>query len=72
MILTARRSLVSKMSRNQAPRLELFFLNIHVRRAHLVHDSLTEVGHHSNMERLLLTLITANGGSRLHAQWKRN
>lgn len=44
MILTARRSLVSKMSRNQPPRLELFFLNIHVRRSHLVLDSLNEVG----------------------------
>ena len=43
MILTARRSLVSKMSRNQPPRLELFFLNIHVRRSHLVLDSLNEV-----------------------------
>ena len=43
MILTARRSLVSKMSRNQPPRLELFFLNINVRRSHLVVDSLNEV-----------------------------
>ncbi|KAI9562370.1 hypothetical protein GHT06_013335 [Daphnia sinensis] len=43
MILTARRSLVSKMSRNQPPRLELFFLNIHVRRSHLVLDSLNEI-----------------------------
>ena len=43
MILTARRSLVSKMSRNQAPRLELFFLNINVRRSHLVMESLNEV-----------------------------
>ncbi|XP_046441617.1 probable E3 ubiquitin-protein ligase HECTD2 isoform X4 [Daphnia pulex] len=42
MILTARRSLVSKMSRNQPPRLELFFLNIHVRRSHFVLDSLNE------------------------------
>lgn len=46
MILTARRSLVSKMSRNQPPRLELFFLNIHVRRSHLVLDSLNEVQNH--------------------------
>ena len=43
MILTARRSLVSKMSRNQAPRFEIFFFNINVRRSHLVNDSLNEV-----------------------------
>lgn len=43
MILTARKSLVSKMTRHQTPRLELFFLNIQVRRSHLVSDSLTEV-----------------------------
>ena len=32
MILTARRSLVQKMARNQAPKIEIFFLNISVRR----------------------------------------
>ena len=35
MILTARRSLVHKMARNQAPKIEIFFLNISVRRANV-------------------------------------
>ena len=35
MILTARRSLVQKMARNQAPKIEIFFLNISVRRANV-------------------------------------
>ncbi|CAG0888791.1 unnamed protein product [Darwinula stevensoni] len=44
MILTARRSLVAKVSRHQIPDIEVFFLNISVRRAHLVPDSLREIG----------------------------
>ena len=32
MILTARRSLVQKVQRNQTPKIEIFFLNISVRR----------------------------------------
>jgi len=44
MILTARRSLVAKVARHQAPQIDIFFLNIHVRRSHLVSDSLNEVG----------------------------
>ena len=43
MITTARRSLVQKMSRHQIPQIELFFLNISVRRDHLVTDSLKEI-----------------------------
>lgn len=43
MILTARRSLVAKVARHQAPQIDIFFLNIHVRRSHLVSDSLNEV-----------------------------
>lgn len=43
MILTARRSLVQKMARNQAPKIEIFFLNISVRRNNIVSDSLKEI-----------------------------
>ncbi|XP_018008097.1 probable E3 ubiquitin-protein ligase HECTD2 [Hyalella azteca] len=43
MILTARRSLVAKVSRHQAPQIDIFFLNINVRRSHLVEDSLNEI-----------------------------
>ncbi len=43
MILTARRSLVQKMARHQQPQIEIFFLNILVRRDHLVQDSLKEI-----------------------------
>ncbi|RZF44105.1 hypothetical protein LSTR_LSTR017396, partial [Laodelphax striatellus] len=42
MILTARRSLVAKVAQHQAPQIDIFFLNIHVRRSHLVCDSLNE------------------------------
>ena len=35
MILTARRSLVQKVQRNQTPKIEIFFLNIAVRRNHV-------------------------------------
>ena len=43
MILTARRSLVAKVSRHQPPQIDVFFLNIHVRRSRLLEDSLKEV-----------------------------
>ncbi|RZF44954.1 hypothetical protein LSTR_LSTR001915 [Laodelphax striatellus] len=43
MILTARRSLVAKVAQHQAPQIDIFFLNIHVRRSHLVCDSLNEI-----------------------------
>jgi E3 ubiquitin-protein ligase HECTD2 len=43
MILTARRSLVQKMARHQQPQIEIFFLNITVKRATLVEDSLKEI-----------------------------
>lgn len=45
MILTARRSLVAKVARHQPPQIDIFFLNINVRRSHLVCDSLNEVIH---------------------------
>ncbi|KAI5707004.1 hypothetical protein M8J76_014059 [Diaphorina citri] len=46
MILTARKSLVDKMMiRNQVPQIDVFFLNIHVRRMHLVPDSLNEIAY---------------------------
>lgn len=43
MILTARRSLVAKVARHQPPQIDIFFLNINVRRNCLVEDSLKEV-----------------------------
>ncbi|XP_043222721.1 probable E3 ubiquitin-protein ligase HECTD2 isoform X1 [Amphibalanus amphitrite] len=43
MILTARRSLVAKVSRHQPPQIDVFFLNIHVRRSRLLEDSLKEI-----------------------------
>ncbi|KAL1122994.1 hypothetical protein AAG570_003318 [Ranatra chinensis] len=43
MILTARRSLVAKVARHQPPQIDIFFLNIMVRRSHLVSDSLNEI-----------------------------
>jgi E3 ubiquitin-protein ligase HECTD2 len=43
MIFTARRCLVAKVSRHQIPDIDIFFLNIHVRRNELVADSLKEV-----------------------------
>jgi len=43
MILVARRSLVAKVARHQTPQIDIFFLNINVRRNYLVPDSLKEV-----------------------------
>ncbi|XP_025209187.1 probable E3 ubiquitin-protein ligase HECTD2 [Melanaphis sacchari] len=43
MILNARKSLVSKVARRQTPNIDIFFLNINVRRSHLVQDSLNEI-----------------------------
>ncbi|KAK7583894.1 hypothetical protein V9T40_004857 [Parthenolecanium corni] len=43
MILNARKSLVAKMTRHQMPQIDIFFLNINVRRSWLVHDSLNEI-----------------------------
>lgn len=43
MILNARKSLVSKVARRQTPNIDIFFLNINIRRSHLVQDSLNEV-----------------------------
>lgn len=43
MILNARRSLAAKASRRHPPQIDIFFLNIRVRRPNLVSDSLNEV-----------------------------
>ncbi|XP_035713374.1 probable E3 ubiquitin-protein ligase HECTD2 isoform X1 [Folsomia candida] len=43
MILVARRSLVAKVARHQTPQIDIFFLNINVRRNYLVADSLKEI-----------------------------
>lgn len=43
MVMTARRSLVQNYARHQPPQIELFFLNISVRRSKLVSDSLKEI-----------------------------
>ncbi|ELU04155.1 hypothetical protein CAPTEDRAFT_93626 [Capitella teleta] len=43
MIIMARRSLVAKVQRRQMPDIGMLFLNLTVRRAHLVSDSLNEI-----------------------------
>ncbi|XP_038046423.1 probable E3 ubiquitin-protein ligase HECTD2 [Patiria miniata] len=43
MIMTARRSLVAKVQQRQMPNMNMLFLNLKVRRSHLVSDSLHEV-----------------------------
>ncbi|KAI0216958.1 putative E3 ubiquitin-protein ligase HECTD2 [Lamellibrachia satsuma] len=43
MIVMARRSLVAKVQRRQLPDIGMLFLNITVRRSHLVSDSLNEI-----------------------------
>ncbi|KAG8176214.1 hypothetical protein JTE90_016084, partial [Oedothorax gibbosus] len=43
MILNARRSLMSRALHQQAPDIDVFFLNLNVRRGHLVSDSLNEI-----------------------------
>ncbi|XP_054709612.1 probable E3 ubiquitin-protein ligase HECTD2 [Uloborus diversus] len=43
MILNARRSLMSRALHQQAPDIDVFFLNLNVRRSHLVSDSLNEI-----------------------------
>ena len=59
MILTARRSLVQKMARHQQPHIEIFFLNITVRRDHLVTDSLKEISEkQKDLKKKLKVLLT--------------
>ncbi|XP_072041888.1 LOW QUALITY PROTEIN: probable E3 ubiquitin-protein ligase HECTD2 [Amphiura filiformis] len=43
MIITARRSLVAKVQQRQMPDMNMLFLNMKVRRSHLVSDSLHEI-----------------------------
>ncbi|XP_023244373.1 probable E3 ubiquitin-protein ligase HECTD2 [Centruroides sculpturatus] len=43
MILNARRSLLNRAIHQQAPDIDVFFLNLNVRRSHLVSDSLNEI-----------------------------
>ncbi|XP_064600121.1 probable E3 ubiquitin-protein ligase HECTD2 [Liolophura sinensis] len=43
MIIMARRSLVAKVQRRQLPDIGMLFLNLNVRRTHLVSDSLNEI-----------------------------
>ncbi|CAF3910605.1 unnamed protein product [Rotaria sp. Silwood2] len=43
MIINARRSMVQKFQNKQTPNLNMLFLNLYIRRSHLVLDSLTEV-----------------------------
>ncbi|KAH6947763.1 hypothetical protein HPB50_021139 [Hyalomma asiaticum] len=43
MILNARRSLLNRALHHQAPDIDVFFLNLNVRRSHLVSDSLNEI-----------------------------
>lgn len=43
-MINARRSLETKASRQHVSQVDIFFLNMAVRRSHLVEDSLKEVG----------------------------
>ncbi|CAF0972553.1 unnamed protein product [Adineta steineri] len=43
MIVNARRSMIQKFQNKQAPDLNMLFLNLYIRRSHLVLDSLAEV-----------------------------
>ncbi|CAF1079514.1 unnamed protein product [Rotaria sordida] len=43
MIINARRSMIQKFQNKQTPNLNMLFLNLYIRRSHLVLDSLTEV-----------------------------
>lgn len=43
MIVMARKSLVAKVQRREIPDMGMLFLNIKVRRSHLIHDSLNEI-----------------------------
>lgn len=43
MIVTARKSMIQKFQNRQAPDLSMLFLNLYIRRAHLVSDSLAEL-----------------------------
>lgn len=63
MILTARRSLVAKVARHQAPQIDIFFLNIHVRRSHLVSDSLNEISiKHKDLKKKLKVSFVGEPG----------
>lgn len=43
MIVMARKSLVAKVQRREIPDMGMLFLNIKVRRSHLIYDSLNEI-----------------------------
>lgn len=47
MLFVLQRSLVAKVQRHQLPELGMLFLNLTVRRSHMVSDSLNEVLHYS-------------------------
>ncbi|CAF1519114.1 unnamed protein product, partial [Adineta ricciae] len=63
MIVNARRSMIEKFQNRQAPNLNMLFLNLYIRRAHLVADSLAEVTrkHEDLKKKLRVTFVGENG-----------
>lgn len=60
MILTARRSLVQKMARHQQPQIEIFFLNITVRRFLLILSTTTDF-HYSEAKSAAIPVPNSDG-----------
>ncbi|KAL5021403.1 hypothetical protein ScPMuIL_000558 [Solemya velum] len=63
MIIMARRSLVAKVQRRQLPDVGMLFLNLNVRRTHLVSDSLNEIANkqHDLKKKLKVTFAGEPG-----------
>ncbi|XP_067657511.1 probable E3 ubiquitin-protein ligase HECTD2 isoform X1 [Haliotis asinina] len=63
MIIMARKSLVAKVQRRQLPDIGMLFLNLTVRRSHLVSDSLNEIArkHHDLKKKLKVTFAGEPG-----------
>jgi hypothetical protein len=49
--------MIQKFQNKQAPNLNMLFLNLYIRRAHLVNDSLAEVGDLSEFVSLIIFCI---------------
>ncbi|XP_052102432.1 probable E3 ubiquitin-protein ligase HECTD2 isoform X1 [Mytilus californianus] len=63
MIIMARRSLVAKVQRRQLPDVGMLFLNLNIRRAYLVSDSLNEIAEkqHDLKKKLKVTFVGEPG-----------
>ncbi|XP_021361218.1 probable E3 ubiquitin-protein ligase HECTD2 isoform X1 [Mizuhopecten yessoensis] len=63
MIIMARRSLVAKVQRRQLPDVGMLFLNLNVRRSHIVSDSLNEIARkqHDLKKKLKVTFMGEAG-----------